>query len=75
MKSRNWSRGTFKQRAKNIFIFNLAMVPSWVFELLLKDEGWIKEIGINSLIVDAIHYFFLYLWLFGIFPPIIARLF
>lgn len=75
MKSRIWSKGTFKQRVVNIFISNLAVVPSWLFEILLKDEEWIKEIGANSLMIDVIHYFLLYIWLFGVLPPIIAKIF
>jgi len=76
MRSGNWSKGTFKQRTINIMVCNLLIIPSWVFELLLKEEGWIQEIGLNSIMIDSIHYFILYLWLFGAVPHLVlSRIF
>lgn len=44
------------------------MVPSWIFVLLLEEGSWIRDIGMNEFIVDAIHFFILYIWLFGYMP-------
>lgn len=76
MRSRNWSKGTFKQRTIDIVVCNLLIIPSWIFELLLKEESWIHEMGLNSIIIDSIHYFILYLWLFGAVPHLVlSRIF
>ncbi len=36
--------------------------------LLLEEGSWIRDIGMNEFIVDAIHFFVLYIWLFGYMP-------
>jgi len=47
------------------------IIPSWIFVLLLEEGSWIKDIGLNEFIIDAVHYFLLYLWLFGYMPILI----
>jgi hypothetical protein len=69
MKSHLWCKGTPKQRIFNLIVCNLLLAPSWVFEVVLKKEQWIIQLGLNSFIVDGIHYFILYFWLFGYMPP------
>ena len=49
-------------------VSNLMMIPSWLFVLLLENGSWIKDIGLNEFIVDAVHFFVLYLWVFGYMP-------
>jgi hypothetical protein len=40
-----------------------------LFILLAQDAGtWIKDIGLNTYIVDALHFFILYIWIFGYMP-------
>ena len=55
-----------------LVITNLCIIPSWLFSLLLVEKGeWIKEIGLNVFIVDGIHYFILYFWIFGYMPILV----
>jgi hypothetical protein len=63
-----WSEGSTRKRLLRALIANLMMLPSWIFVLLLEEGSWIKDIGLNEFIVDAVHYFLLYLWLFGYMP-------
>ena len=37
MKSRQWCKGTAKMRLVNFIVANAMLVPSWVFEVVLKD--------------------------------------
>jgi hypothetical protein len=67
-----WYGGSWKQRLSRLLITNLFIVPSWLFLLLLVEQGeWIKDIGLNMFIVDGIHYFILYLWIFGYMPILV----
>lgn len=69
IESFEWYGGSVKQRIYRLIITNLFIVPSWLFSLLLVEKGeWIKDIGLNMFIVDGIHYFVLYLWIFGYMP-------
>jgi hypothetical protein len=64
-----------KNRLIRIIITNLLIVPSWLFIILLQgqqgEDTWIKNLGINDFIVDGIHFFILYLWIFGYMPVLI----
>lgn len=63
-----------KQRIIRAIITNLFIIPSWLFILLLEKQGdWIKDIGLNMFIVDAVHYFILYFWIFGYMPILILH--
>lgn len=44
------------------------IVPSWLFISFLEKGSWIKDIGLNEFIVDGVHFFVLYLWIFGYMP-------
>jgi hypothetical protein len=68
MDSPEWCKGTFKTRLLRALIGNLLIIPSWIFAVFLEKGSWIKDIGLNEFIVDAVHYFILYLWLFGVMP-------
>lgn len=72
IESFDWYGGSWKQRLTRLLITNLLIVPSWLFSLLLVQKGdWIKDIGLNEFIVNGIHYFVLYFWLFGYLPILI----
>ena len=49
-------------------VANLYMAPSWLFVGFLEGGDWVKNIGLNEFIVDGVHYFLLYIWLFGYMP-------
>jgi len=38
-----------------------------------QDSNWIKDIGLNLFIVDGIHYFILYFWIFGYMPILVLH--
>jgi hypothetical protein len=58
-----------KQRIFRTIIANLFIIPSWLFSLFFVENGeWIKDIGLNAFIVDGVHYFILYFWIFGYMP-------
>lgn len=64
-----WYAGSAKKRFLRAAITNLCIIPSWIFILLIEKQGnWIKDIGLNEFIVDAVHYFILYIWIFGYMP-------
>lgn len=71
-KAVDWYRGSFKKRVLRVLVANLMVVPSWLLVILLQggrtDDSWISTLGINDFIIDAIHFFLLYLWLFGFMP-------
>jgi hypothetical protein len=55
-------------------IANILIIPSWFFILLAQDKGtWIKDIGLNNFIVNAIHFFLLYIWIFGYMPILLLN--
>jgi len=79
IKSLEWYRGPLKQRLIRILVANLMMIPSWLFITLVEgqenDQTLIRRLGINDFIVDAFHFFVLYIWLFGYMPILVfARL-
>lgn len=56
------------------------LLPSWLFITLVEgqenDETLARRLGVNDFIVDALHFFLLYLWLFGYMPVLMTgRLF
>lgn len=67
-----WCEGSTRNRLLRALIGNLMVVPSWIFVLLL-EGSWIKDIGLNEFIVDAVHYFLLYFWLFGYMPILVFQ--
>lgn len=70
--SLEWFRGTNKQRVLRAVIANLFVVPSWVFVTMVEgqqtDDSVARQLGINDFVMDSIHFFVLYLWLFGYMP-------
>lgn len=69
-----WGAGSTKNRILRAVLANLSILPSWIFVLFIQDAGtWIKDIGLNDFIVDSIHYFFLYLWIFGYLPLLVMH--
>jgi hypothetical protein len=71
-KSIDWYRGGFKKRILRALIANIMIAPSWLILVFLQgtrtDESLISTLGINDCIIDAVHFFLLYLWLFGYMP-------
>ena len=62
------------KRVARALIANLFILPSWVFVIFVQDKGnWVKNIGLNDFIVDAVHFFVLYLWIFGYMPILILH--
>jgi len=40
----------------------------------LQEKGdWVKGIGLNAFIVDGVHYFILYFWIFGYMPILVLH--
>lgn len=72
VKSLDWYRGSLKNRLLRVLISNILIVPSWLFIILAQGrsstESSIENLGINEFIVDVVHFFVLYLWLFGYMP-------
>lgn len=55
-------------------VTNALIIPSWLFILLAQDAGtWVKDIGLNAFIVNAIHFFLLYIWIFGYMPVLLLH--
>jgi hypothetical protein len=55
-------------------ITNILIIPSWIFIFFLEEgSSWIEDIGFNEFIVDAVHYFVLYIWIFGYMPLVILK--
>lgn len=73
MKSKQWCRGNLKQRIINILIVNIFIIPSWIFEYLIKSDELINKTHLNSYLIDSIHYFLLYLCIFGLLPVFILQ--
>lgn len=63
-----WCGGSTKKRILRAIVANIMIIPSWIFILVLEDGSWIGDIGLNEFIVDGVHFFILYLWLFGYMP-------
>jgi hypothetical protein len=68
MGNQDWCKGSKPRRILRIAIANILIIPSWIFAIYLEGGSWIKDIGLNEFIVDAVHYFILYFWLFGLMP-------
>ncbi len=68
-----WCETNLRKRVLRGVVSNVVMVPSWLFVVLLEDGSWIKDIGLNEFIVDAVHFFVLYLWLFGYMPLLVLE--
>lgn len=63
-----------KNRVARGLIANILIIPSWFFILLAQDQGtWIRDIGLNTFILNAIHFFFLYIWIFGYMPILLLH--
>ena len=74
MQIHEWSQGTVKQRVLRAAITNLLIIPSWIFIIFLEEgSNWIQDIGFNEFIVDAVHYFILYFWIFGYMPILLLK--
>ena len=63
-----WCETNTRKRILRAVVSNLMLIPSWIFILLLEDGTWIKDIGLNEFIVDGLHFFVLYIWIFGYMP-------
>lgn len=69
-----WAGGHMKSRIWRAAIANILIIPSWLFILLAQDQGtWIRDIGLNTYIVNSIHFFVLYLWIFGYMPTLLLH--
>ena len=71
-----WAGGKTKDRVVRAIIGNLFIVPSWLFIIFLEYRGsWVRDIGLNEFIIDSIHFFCLYFWLFGYMPVVVFKQF
>ena len=68
MSVNQWSQGSTKNRIIRVLVGNILIIPSWLFVAYLETGSWVQDIGLNEFIVDAVHYFVLYIWLFGFMP-------
>lgn len=80
VKSLDWYRGPIKSRLLRVLIANAMLIPSWMIIIFVQgrntSESLIEGLGINDFIIDALHFFVLYLWLFGYMPVyVLGRLF
>lgn len=68
---KQWFKGTKKQRLMRALIVNLLMIPSWilvVFQKELVQTDVMRLAGLNDYLLNAIHFFILYFWLFSFVP-------
>jgi hypothetical protein len=69
-----WSAGKMKNRLARGLIINILIIPSWFFILLAQNQGtWIRDIGLNFFIVNSLHFFLLYIWIFGYAPILLLH--
>ena len=74
MSNISWAMGPTKKRVLRAIVANLFIVPSWIFIIFLEERGsWMKDIGLNKFIIDSLHFFLLYLWLFGFMPVLLFK--
>lgn len=66
-----WCKGSVTKRIIRAAIANILIIPSWIFVAYIETGSWVKDIGLNEFIVDAVHYFILYIWLFGFMPVLV----
>lgn len=66
-----WYEGTKTQKYLRLIVANLFLIPSWIFVMIVEDDEWKKEAGLNQFIIDSAHYFLLYLWIFGFMPNLV----
>ncbi|KAL4472609.1 hypothetical protein ABPG74_018558 [Tetrahymena malaccensis] len=73
---KTWYKGTILKRFLRGLIINIFMIPSWVLNFyqnrLLKSD-FVLNLGFNEFIIDILHYFLLYLLLFGFIPVYIYQ--
>jgi len=71
MKEFDWYSGTLKLRIQRIIIANIFLAPFWVLACYLNDivsTDWVRLSGLNEYFIDAIQFFIMYFWLFGLMP-------
>lgn len=69
-----WAGGSLKNRISRAVIANILIIPSWFFILLAQNQGtWIRDIGLNAFIVNSLHFFLLYIWIFGYMPIVLLH--
>lgn len=66
-----WCKGSLTKRVIRAAIANILIIPSWIFAIFIEKGSWVKDIGLNEFIVDSVHYFILYIWLFGFMPVLV----
>ena len=71
MAHQEWSKGTASKRIIRALIGNILIIPSWIFVIYFEKGNWVKDIGLNEFIIDSVHYFILYFWLFGLMPVLL----
>lgn len=75
VKNIDWYRGGLKKRLLRALIANVFIIPSWLVISFLQSDGnesgFITKLGINDFIIDGVHFFLLYLWLFGFMPALV----
>ncbi len=73
----DWYEGATKKRLARAAIANLLILPSWVFVILAEGNNatraWVRDIGLNNFFIDSLHWFLLYLFLFGYMPTLVFQ--
>ena len=76
--SLNWFKGNLKLKLIRIFIANILIVPSWFLVFYMPDILYYTSIGIVGIdvfLINSLHFFVLYYFLFGIIPAYIFKRF
>ena len=66
-----WFGGSLKLRVVRVVIAWVSMIPSWtlvVYQSKIINTDYIRLSGLNAYFLDAMHFFILYFWLFGVMP-------
>lgn len=72
----NWYKGSKFLRIIRILVANLFLIPSWFLIInqsdLERDKNIVK-IGLSNYLINSLHFFLLYYFLFGILPAYIFK--
>ncbi len=74
IKEFDWYKGSKKLRILRIIVANCLMIPSWILVIFQEDlleTDFIRLSGLNDYFLNIIHFFILYLWIFGFVPLIV----
>lgn len=72
----NWYKGPYPIRTLRMFLANCFLAPSWLF--FIYQEKIIRYffplgVGFGNFVVNSLHFFLLYYFLFGMLPTFIFK--